>query len=145
MYRSFSQPNQAEKFIASGRIVLAVVVLFAIWLDLTDPKTYSMAVYYLLAVYLCYSISLVLTVWRTGIAWPYSAMIIHAFDLLLFAVLMFLTGGPASPFFVISLFLLTAATLRWQWTGVHSTAFIILVVEIFKVIYLEYLPKGPVF
>jgi signal transduction histidine kinase len=145
MYRSFSQPNQAEKFIASGRIVLAVVVLFAIWLDLTDPKTYSMAVYYLLAVYLCYSIALALTVWRTGITWAYSAMVIHAFDLLLFAVLMFLTGGPASPFFVISLFLLTAATLRWQWTGVHSTAFIILVVEIFMVIYLEYLPKGPVF
>ena len=145
MYRSFSQSSQTERLIALGRIVLAVIILFVLWIESIGPVNYSVGVYYLLAGYLCYSIALALTVWRIGITWAYSAMVIHTFDLLIFTVLMILTSGPASSFFVLSLFLLTAATLRWQWPGVHSTAFITLVVVILMVIYLEDLPKGHVF
>ena len=139
---SYSQPNRAERLIAAGRIFLVTFALFAIWLDPTEPAGYIMAAYFLLAGYLCYSITLYLATWQTDLAWPHSAVVIHALDLLVFAVFMFLTNAPASPFFAFFVFALISATLRWQWYGTIYTAVIALVVEIAMAVYLADQPRG---
>jgi hypothetical protein len=77
-------------------MILAAFALFAIWLDPTAPAKFAMAAYYLLAGYLCYSIVLALAAWRMDLSWPYSTSVIHAIDLLIFAVFMYLTSGPSS-------------------------------------------------
>jgi signal transduction histidine kinase len=41
----------------------------------------------------------------------------HAFDLLIFSIIIFFTLGPTSPFFVFFVFSIICATLRWQWQG----------------------------
>jgi len=142
---SYSQPNQAERFIASGRMILAAFALFAIWLDPTEPARYSAAAYSLFAGYLCYSIVMALLMWRTDIDWTRFLVVVHAFDLLIFAVSMFLTSGLASPFFAFFVFSLISATVRWQWRGIIFTAAVALGVEIAMAVYPADLPRAPEF
>ena len=101
-----------------------------------------MAAFSLLAGYLCYSIVLYLATWRMDLAWPQFAVFIHALDLLVFAVFMFLTNAPTSPFFAFFVFALISATLRWQWRGTVYNAVIALGVEIAMAVYLADQPQG---
>jgi signal transduction histidine kinase len=46
----------------------------------------------------------------------------HLADMLCVSILMYLTDGPASPFFLFFTFILLAGTLRWNWRGALVTA-----------------------
>jgi signal transduction histidine kinase len=48
----------------------------------------------------------------------------HVFDLIAFSVLLLLTIGESSPFYVYFIFLVICGTLRWQWAGAVWTAII---------------------
>lgn len=116
-------------------MILAAFALFAVYLDPTDPARYVAATYSLLAGYLCYSIVLTFAVWSTDRVWTRSSVVIHAFDLLIYAVFMFLTAGHSSPFFVFFIFSLVCATLRWQMRGTMYTAAIALGIVIVVAVY----------
>lgn len=58
---------------------------------------------------------------------------------------MFLTTGPASPFFVFFVFSLICATLRWQWRGAMYTAAIAISVVIVMAVYPADLLREPEF
>ncbi len=53
---------------------------------------------------------------------PRTRQVIHFADVVTISVLLCLTDGPTSPFFVFFAFALVAATLRWQWQSVVATA-----------------------
>ncbi len=122
--------RRVERLIATGRIVLSAFFLLAVWLDPTEPSRYARATCGILAGYLVYSIVTGIVVWRRDTVRSQLQIFSHAADLLVFAVLMFLSEGPTSPFFVYFVFLLVCATLRWQrtgtlWTALISLAFVI--------------------
>ncbi|HEX6097349.1 MAG TPA: hypothetical protein VF432_13555 [Thermoanaerobaculia bacterium] len=48
-------------------------------------------------------------------------LVSHALDLVLFTVFVYLTEGPASPFFLYFVFSLFCATLRFSWRGILAT------------------------
>jgi signal transduction histidine kinase len=130
-------PRQShdERLIAAGRAVLAGFFLLAIWLDPSEPSRYARLTYTLLAVYLGYAVVLALAIWHLVTPGRVLPIVTHALDLLVFTVIMFLTQGPTSPFFVYFIFSLVCATLRWQWRGTLWTALASLVVVGFLALY----------
>ena len=124
---------------------MAAFALFATWLDPAGPARLAWAAYSLLSWYLFYAIVLALAAWYADINWARPAVVIHAFDLLVFAVFMFLTTVPASPFFVFFVFSLICATLRWQWRGAMYTAAIAISVVIVMAVYPADLLREPEF
>src|SRR4030042_1376760 len=130
-----SYQGRGERLISAGRVILAAFSLFAIWLDPAEPARHAVTTYSLLAGYLLYAIVLALTAWYADLNWARPAPVIHALDLLIFAVFMFLTTGPASPFFVFFIFSLVCATLRWQMRGTMYTAAIALGIVIVVAVY----------
>ncbi len=141
----YTQQVRIERFVALGRALLTACALFAVWLDPTEPSHHTWAINYLLSGYLCYSVLIVLAVWRLSVIWTYLPVVSHAIDLVLFALLMFFTRGPGSPFFVLFVFAVVCATLRWQLRGAVYTAAISLSIVIVTAVYPKYLLSNPTF
>lgn len=136
--KRYSPQRRAERLIATGRMVLAAFFLLAIWLDPSEPSRYARLTYGILAVYLAYSLILGAVTLRRRFTMGHLQIATHGVDLVIFALLMFLTEGPNSPFFVYFVFLLVCATFRWQWRGTLWTAMAALAV----VILLAWLPSN---
>jgi signal transduction histidine kinase len=118
----FSPQSRAERLIATGRVVLAISSLFAVWLDPAEPAKYADVAYSLLAAYVVYAAVIALLVWRSDAPSHAQALITHAFDLIFFSLFIYFTWGTASPFTAYFVFALVCATLRWQWRGTLWTA-----------------------
>lgn len=118
----FSPQSRAERLIATGRVVLAISSLFAVWLDPAEPAKYADVAYSLLAAYVVYSAAIALLVWRSDAPSQAQALVTHAFDLIFFSLFIYFTWGTASPFTAYFVFALVCATLRWQWRGTLWTA-----------------------
>lgn len=109
-----------EQAIALGRAALGTFSVFAIWIDPTQPERHVALVYGLLAAYAvlawafaAYSfVHPVTEFWRRGS---------HAVDVAFFSIILALTGGATSAFFVVLTLLLLIATLRWEWRGAAIT------------------------
>lgn len=122
MFTHYSPQNRAERLIAAGRTVLSGFFLLALWFDPTEPSAQAQVVHGILTGYLIYSLVLVVFIWRRNMPLGAIHIVTHTLDLLVFAVIMFFTKGPGSPFFAYFVFLLVCATLRWQWRGTVLTA-----------------------
>jgi signal transduction histidine kinase len=117
----------AEWVIAQGRLFLCALSLFAAFIDPRSPADFVSATNVLLIAYLAYSVGLVAaTHWR--LPDPASQVGIHSADVIVTSLLLLLTAGPTSPFVAFFIFILLAATLRWNWRGVVVTVAILLVV-----------------
>ena len=122
--------GRAERMIAVGRLVLAVTSLLAVWLDPTEPSKYAALVYALLVAYLLYSLLVMLLVWRWAVPLRRGRLVVHAADLAMFAVFIFLTEGPTGPLYVYFVFAVLCAALRWHqrgalWTGLVALAMLV--------------------
>jgi signal transduction histidine kinase len=111
-------------------MVLVSFSLVAIWLDPSEPSRYARLTYGVLECYLLYSLAMTLVTWHRGLIRGSLQVITHGIDLIVFSILMFLTDGPNSPFFVYFIFLLVCSTLRWQWRGTLWSAAVTLSVVI---------------
>lgn len=120
----FSPQSRAERLIATGRVVLAISSLFAVWLDPAEPAKFADVAYSLLAAYVVYSAAIALLVWRSDAPSQRQALVTHAFDLIFFSLFIYFTWGSASPFTAYFVFALVCATLRWQWRGTLWTALV---------------------
>jgi signal transduction histidine kinase len=120
--------NRVERIIGLGRVALALFALFAIWLDPSQPAYFAQHTYVLLILFVVYAMIAALVSWRTDSPIARWGLVTHLSDLAIFALLMYLTEGPTSPFFVFFTFSLLAAHLRWQWRGTVWTAYAVLVV-----------------
>ena len=119
---SSSPQSRVERLIATGRVVLALASLLAIWLDPSEPRKYVQTAYTLLAGYVIYALFVMIPVWGVERVFGWLPLVSHIFDLTIFSLFMYFTEGPTSPFFVYFVFSVVCATLRWQWRGTLWTA-----------------------
>ena len=120
-------PSDPGQIIAYSRLVLAVFALLAIFVDPTQPAKYAQFAYLLLASYATYALVLVLISGGPLVDGD-GALARHAVDIVVFAVLLYLTEGPTSPFFVFFTFAIVSGAVRWGAAGAIGTALVLLVV-----------------
>lgn len=109
--KRYSRQTRAEHLIAAGRVFLAGFALIAIWLEPSEPARYAGIAHAVLVVYLVYAVALALVAWRFRLPWGRAGIIVHVFDLVAFIIIVFLTHGPTSPFFVFFTFSLVCAAM----------------------------------
>lgn len=112
---------RAERLIATGRLVLALSSLIAVYLEPSTPAQYQRATYTLLLIYVVYALVSAIIAWRAPVPPARWRLLSHSLDLVLFSVFVYLTEGPASPFFLYFVFSLFCATLRFSWRGILAT------------------------
>ncbi len=113
------------RVIALGRVLMASLFLLAMRIDLTQPARSSRDLYVLLVAYLVFAAVMAIATWRN---WWLDAKLAgpaHAIDMGVFTVVVFLTEGYASPFFIFFVFLLLAAAIRWGWRETALTAILV--------------------
>ena len=115
----FNAPT--ERVIALGRLLLCALSTLAIQIEPTEPAQYAANAELTLMLYLAFAAILV-AVTRYRFLSQTTRAVIHFADVVFIAVLLSLTDGSTSPFFVFFTFALLAATLRWQWQAVVATA-----------------------
>ena len=101
--------------------MLCGLSLLTVSLDPTQPSQDATGAVFTLTLYLALAAILV-ALTRYRFLSPRLCGAIHVADIAIISVLLFLTDGPTSPFFVFFTFVLLAATLRWQWQAVIATA-----------------------
>ena len=100
----YSRQARVERVIATGRLVLAGFFLVAIWLDPFEPSRHAEFTYVILASYLGYATILAALTWRQYTPQGRAQVVAHAVDMMVFAIVIFFTEGPTSPFFVYFIF-----------------------------------------
>ncbi len=108
-------------------MVLAGSSLLAIWLDPSEPARFARLVYLLLIVYLAWSMVAAAVAWMTSPP-EWWLVLGLAIDVAMFSLLVFVTSGPSSPFFVFFVFALVSATLNWGWRATAVTGVFLLAV-----------------
>lgn len=112
---------RAERLIAAGRFVLAFSSLAAVYVEPSTPVAHQQTTYTLLLIYTAYALVTVALSWRRSVPSAQWRLLSHALDLVLFSLFVYLTEGPASPFFLYFVFSLFCATLRFTWRGILAT------------------------
>ncbi|HEY5864589.1 MAG TPA: sensor histidine kinase [Candidatus Tectomicrobia bacterium] len=122
--------GQAERVIATVRVLLVLSVLFNTWLTPSHAPWSEQITYTILGIYLAYALILTLIAWRVHILLQGVMGITHVIDLAVFSLLLFLTEISPSAFTLYCVFALVCATLRWQWWGTLLTGLAALLVFI---------------
>lgn len=137
--------GRPERVLATGRALLSVAALAAIYVDPTEPSRYAYLAYGLLAGYVVFSFAVLLLLrLRTEFSGR-AILLIHGVDLLWAAVICLFTEGPNSPFFLFFVFALCAAAYRWRLVETVATAVLMVGVLIVEAFLLSYGPlAGPV-
>jgi len=117
--------HASSRVIALGRLLLATLFLVAIAIDISQPALAPAATYALLAIYIAAAAAIVVATWNN---WWLDARLAgpaHAFDIVVFALLVYLTEAYTSPFFTFFVFLLLSAAIRWGWRETALTAILL--------------------
>jgi signal transduction histidine kinase len=116
-----SRLGRGERLITWSRVVLAAFSLAAVWIDPPPEEArHALIAYALLLAYLVYAVILALVLSSVAAPLPRVGVGAHLLDLGVAIAVNALTG-VGSPFFVLFIFLLVAAALRWQWRGILLT------------------------
>lgn len=122
----YSPKLRTERLIVVGRIILAVVSLLVMRIVPYGHPQYVGISYVLLIVNLGYSLFVAPLVWASALWLERIGLITHIIDVVIFALLVFFTGGTNSPFFSYFIFTICCAALRWQKNGTLWTALVFL-------------------
>lgn len=115
--------HRPDRVTAGGRAALAVVSILVEWIDSRHPTSQPEILHSVLASYLVYALLLALASWRSvHREIGRGALLRQVFDLVIVAILMALTGGPESPYFMFFPFVLISGALLWRWRGALLTA-----------------------
>ena len=117
----FSPQARAEQAIAVARVALAAASMLALAIDPSEPTRYVAITRMLTIGYTVWAVAVFL-ISRSMVLPRYWQLSTHAVDLVVCLLVMNLTAGPDSPFFLYLVFALMSATLRWHvpgalWTG----------------------------
>ncbi len=123
MGRGFHHPS--ARVIALGRLLLATLFLLAILIDVSQPAKAPTMTYALLGAYVVFSAVLVFVTWNNWWLEARLAGPAHAVDILLFVLLVFVTEGYTSPYFIFFVFVLLSAAIRWGWRETTLTAILL--------------------
>lgn len=121
----YSPRARAERVIASGRAFLAVVTLTGVLLAPADSEAFSTQAFQLLSFYCVYSFLTWIAIRRGGLVTRRATAVAHGIDLVIASILMMMTNGSGSPFFLFFTFLLLAGALRWQARGAWTTGLVV--------------------
>ena len=119
------------RVIALGRLLLAMLFMAAIGIDISQPALAPIQTYVLLVGYQAFAALIVLLTWNN---WWLDAKVagpVHAADMIMFTVLVYLTEGYTSPFFIFSVFVLLSAAIRWGWRETTLTAILVAILYLF--------------
>ena len=119
------------RVIALGRLLLATLFMAAIGIDISQPALAPMETYALLVGYQLFAAVIAGLTWNN---WWLDAKLAgpaHAVDVIMFTVLVYLTEGYTSPFFVFSIFVMLSAAIRWGWRETTLTAILIAILYLF--------------
>jgi signal transduction histidine kinase len=117
--------RSSARVIALGRLLLATLFIGAIWIDVNQPAKAPAETYALLIGYLVFAIVMVAATWNDWWRAANLAGPAHGIDILLFMVVVFLTEGYTSPYFIFFVFLLLTAAIRWGWRETALTAVLV--------------------
>jgi signal transduction histidine kinase len=111
--------------IALGRLLLATLFIGAIWIDVNQPAKAPAETYALLIGYVLFALAMVAATWNDWWRAANLAGPAHGIDILLFMVVVFLTEGSTSPYFIFFVFLLLTAAIRWGWRETALTGILV--------------------
>ena len=122
------QPSRARvgRLIATCRVVLAAFAVVAVFVD-PDMAGIAGKARLVIVPMMIYALTLLVVAWNMHAPTRLFLAVVHALDFTLYSVMIYLTHGAASPFFVFFLFLVFCAMLRFGtkaviWTGVAAAA-----------------------
>ncbi len=121
-------PARAERWIATGRAVLATVPVLLWWLGGYEFSDHLRLVHVLLWGYVSYAWLLAALISEMPAARAGLQLFTHALDLGVYGVFTYLFGAQSSPFAFYFTFAIVAAAIRWEWRGALSTAAVALTV-----------------
>lgn len=116
--------------INGGRLIVSVFAVAAIYIDPTQPANLLDEAYWILGGYAVYAFALLFVRPHARIEDAFNILTVMI-DVLVVAVLIYITGELESPFFVFYTFVLIAAAIRWEWTGTIATALALQAILIF--------------
>jgi signal transduction histidine kinase len=119
-----------DRLIVTARALLAAFGLVAIWLDPSQPAYHATATYTVLAVYASFSIALAALYWHGNVRAHWGGTIAQFADPAIIAVLVYLTEGPTSPFFIFFSFAVLGAMLKWQWKGALYMSLVVITLNV---------------
>ncbi len=119
-------PARAERWIATGRAVLATVPPILWWLGGYEVGEQRQIVHSLLWGYLSYAWLLAALISEMPATRRRLQLFTHAADLVMYGVFTYLFEGQGSPFAFYFTFAIVAAAIRWEWRGALSTAVVAL-------------------
>ena len=125
MGRGFHHPS--GRVVALGRLLLATLFLLAILIDVSQPAKAPAITYALLGAYVVFAGVLVLVTWNNWWLEARLAGPVHAVDILVFMLLVFVTEGYTSPYVIFFVFVLLSAAIRWGWRDTTLTAILLTV------------------
>ena len=118
------------RVIALGRLLLATLFMAAIGIDISQPAQAPMETYALLVAYQVFAAAIAALTWND---WWLDAKLAgpaHAVDIILFTIIVYLTEGYTSPFFIFFVFILLSAAIRWGWRETTLTAILLAILYI---------------
>lgn len=125
--------RRTGRIISTGRAILALSFLLALWLDARVLVRGESAGYVLISIYLLWTALLMVIAWRS---WWYDfrlAPLAQGIDIGVFVAAVYFTESPftefQSPFLAFAAFLLVAAMVRWNWRATAVTAVVLLLVN----------------
>ena len=122
MARYFPYRERTERTIALGRAVLVLFSLIAVLLEGTQSANHADLVSILMGGYLVYAAALGVLAWQVRRPIRGARIATHVVDLVFFLVIVYLTRGATSLFFVFFVFFLAVANIRWALPGTVGTA-----------------------
>jgi signal transduction histidine kinase len=102
-------------------VFLAISALVAIWMDPTVIG-YSPWAYWLLGVYICHSVAVMLLLRYRRQSTPAFRLLVHTIDIFFPALISLFAASQFNPFFLFFIFVLAAAAYRWGFWETLATA-----------------------
>ena len=102
----------------------------AIGIDISQPAQAPTETYALLVAYQVFAAAIAALTWND---WWLDAKLAgpaHAVDIILFTIIVYLTEGYTSPFFIFFVFILLSASIRWGWRETTLTAILLAILYI---------------
>jgi signal transduction histidine kinase len=119
------------RVVATGRAILALAFLLALWLDPSVPARGASLGYALLSIYTLWTAALMIVAWRS---WWFDfrlAPVAQGLDIAMFLAAVYFTESRftefQSPFLALATFLLVASMVRWNWRATVLTAIVLLI------------------
>ena len=117
-----SEDQRIEQMLAAARTFLAAGTFIAIYLEPTEPKRFVSLIYLLMGFYGIHSLAIQFLVLIRERATRAFRLTVHAVDILWPPLISLFTSNTGSPFFLFTVFVLSAAAYRWGLTETITTA-----------------------